>query len=188
HRRRPSVRVARTHERDQAVRYMVVNSTNTVQAPVYARVAALTGTRRSSAAWSTTVPLSLRPAAAGTSMTRATATPRRSPDAAHDRSNKSRDHLSRFRRMSGVLNGLTHPIVLAPLAGGPATPALAAAVCEAGRLGFLAAGYRRADDVRAEVRDFRGRTALPFGLNLFVPGDPAELAVPAALTQKWPAL
>src|SRR5438445_9114282 len=59
HRRRPSVRVARTHERDQAVRYMVVNSTNTVQAPVYARVAALTGTRRSSAAWSTTVPLSL---------------------------------------------------------------------------------------------------------------------------------
>src|SRR5438876_6755273 len=87
-----------------------------------------------------------------------------------------------------LLRELRHPIVLAPLAGGPATPALAAAVCEAGGLGFLAAGYRRADDVRAEVRDFRGRTALPFGLNLFVPGDPAELAVPAALTQKWPAL
>lgn len=33
------------------------------------------------------------------------------------------------------------PIVLAPLAGGPSTPELAAAVSEAGALGFLAAGY-----------------------------------------------
>jgi nitronate monooxygenase len=32
------------------------------------------------------------------------------------------------------------PIVGAPLAGGPSTPALAAAVCEAGGFGFVAAG------------------------------------------------
>jgi nitronate monooxygenase len=32
------------------------------------------------------------------------------------------------------------PIVLAPLAGGPSTPALCAAVSNAGGLGFLAAG------------------------------------------------
>jgi nitronate monooxygenase len=75
--------------------------------------------------------------------------------------------------MNGVLDGLTHPIVLAPLGGGPGTPALAAAVCEAGGLGFLAAGYRRADDVRAEIGDLRRRTTTPFGVNLFVPGDPA---------------
>jgi nitronate monooxygenase len=75
--------------------------------------------------------------------------------------------------MSRVLDDLTHPIVLAPLGGGPATPALAAAVCEAGGLGFLAAGYRATDDVRAEIRDLRGRTASPFGVNVFVPGEPA---------------
>jgi nitronate monooxygenase len=35
---------------------------------------------------------------------------------------------------------LTHPIVQAPMAGGPSTPELAAAVTNAGGLGFLAAG------------------------------------------------
>ena len=35
---------------------------------------------------------------------------------------------------------LRHPIVQAPMAGGPSTPALAAAVSDAGGLGFLAAG------------------------------------------------
>src|SRR5688572_17759053 len=77
------------------------------------------------------------------------------------------------RAVSNVLDDLTHPIVLAPLGGGPATPALAAAVCEAGGLGFLAAGYRTTDDVRAEIRDLRRRTASAFGVNVFVPGDPA---------------
>ncbi len=75
--------------------------------------------------------------------------------------------------VSRVLKNLSHPIVLAPLGGGPATPELAAAVCEAGGLGFLAAGYRTTDDVRAEIRDLRRRTASAFGVNLFVPGDPA---------------
>ena len=74
--------------------------------------------------------------------------------------------------MSRVLRELTHPIVLAPLAGGPATPALAAAVCGAGGLGFLAAGYRKAEDVQAEIRDFK-RQAAVFGVNVFVPGDPS---------------
>ena len=41
----------------------------------------------------------------------------------------------------------------APLAGGPRRPALAAAVCEAGGLGFLAAGYKTADAVRADLAD-----------------------------------
>ena len=36
-----------------------------------------------------------------------------------------------------VLDQVRHPIVLAPLAGGPATPELAIAVSEAGGLGFL---------------------------------------------------
>jgi nitronate monooxygenase len=68
-----------------------------------------------------------------------------------------------------VLDRLEHPIVQAPLAGGPSTPALAAAVSEAGGLGFLAAGYKAPDAVRREVAALRGLTTRPFGLNLFAP-------------------
>lgn len=71
-----------------------------------------------------------------------------------------------------LLRELRHPIVLAPLAGGPSTPALAAAVSEAGGLGFLAAGYLSADAMRNDIRALRERTSAPFGVNLFVPGNP----------------
>jgi nitronate monooxygenase len=70
---------------------------------------------------------------------------------------------------------LEEPIVQAPLAGGPSTPQLAIAVCEAGGLGFLAAGYRPPEAVAAEIETVRAATARPFGVNLFVPGDgPAD--------------
>jgi nitronate monooxygenase len=42
-------------------------------------------------------------------------------------------------------------------------------VCEAGGLGFLAAGYKTADAVRADLETLRGLTARPFGLNIFAP-------------------
>lgn len=74
---------------------------------------------------------------------------------------------------------LREPIVQAPLAGGPSTPALAAAVAGAGGLGFLAAGYKRAEAVRADVDELRALTDAPFGLNLFVP--PGAAADPAAV-------
>ena len=41
--------------------------------------------------------------------------------------------------------GLSHPVLAAPMAGGPTTPALVAAAARAGSLGFLAAGYLTAD-------------------------------------------
>ena len=72
------------------------------------------------------------------------------------------------------LSRLEHPIVQAPLGGGPSTPALAAAVCEAGGLGFLAAGYRTPDAVRGEISELRALTTRPFGVNLFVPGVPSR--------------
>lgn len=63
------------------------------------------------------------------------------------------------------------------MGGGPSTPALAAAVAEAGGLGFLAAGYKTADAVRADIAALRELTDRPFGVNLFAPpapaGDPA---------------
>jgi nitronate monooxygenase len=71
-----------------------------------------------------------------------------------------------------ILGQLRYPIVLAPMAGGPSTPALVAAVCEAGGLGFIPGGYRTADELRGDIQDVRRRTPAPFGVNLFVPGDP----------------
>ena len=73
-----------------------------------------------------------------------------------------------------VLDGLEHPIVQAPMGGGPSTPALAAAVAEAGGLGFLAAGYKPVDAVRADVEALRALTGRPFGVNLFAPPQPAR--------------
>ncbi len=69
-----------------------------------------------------------------------------------------------------ILDDLEHPIVLAPLAGGPSTPELAAVVSEAGGLGFLAAGYVSAGTLRDRLRDVRDRTSFPVGVNVFVPG------------------
>jgi nitronate monooxygenase len=68
------------------------------------------------------------------------------------------------------ISQLEHPIVQAPLGGGPSTPALAGAVSEAGGLGFLGAGYRSAAAVREEIGELRRLTERPFGINLFVPG------------------
>lgn len=62
-----------------------------------------------------------------------------------------------------------HPIVQAPMAGGAARPELAAAVCAAGGLGFLAAGYKTADGMYQEIQQLRGLTDRPFGVNLFMP-------------------
>lgn len=79
-----------------------------------------------------------------------------------------------------ALPALEHPIVAAPMAGGPTTPALAAAVSEAGGLGFLAGGYLTAERLAEDVAELRRLTAAPFGVNLFAPSpstaDPAALA------------
>ena len=76
-------------------------------------------------------------------------------------------------------SGLKQPIVQAPMAGGPSTPALAAAVSAAGGLGFLAAGGKTVDALQrsvVEVRSLLPDTAA-FGVNLFAPpGHGAGLA------------
>lgn len=82
---------------------------------------------------------------------------------------------------SGILLALAEPIVQAPMAGGPSTARLAAAVSRAGGLGFLAAGYRPVEAVAAEIARVRAETELPFGLNLFLPGDPEGSADVASL-------
>src|SRR3954470_1272452 len=60
------------------------------------------------------------------------------------------------------------PVVLAPLAGGPSTPELAAAVANAGGLGFLAAGYLSPDAFADQLHRARELTDGRLGANVFV--------------------
>ncbi len=72
-----------------------------------------------------------------------------------------------------VLDALRVPVVQAPLAGGPSTPRLAAAVCSAGGLGFVASGYKTAEAMRSDIEATRSLTDAGFGVNVFVPGPVA---------------
>jgi nitronate monooxygenase len=73
-----------------------------------------------------------------------------------------------------VLDSLDTPIVLAPLAGGPSTPELAAAVSNAGGLGFLGAGYLSSEALREQISATRELTSRPLAVNLFVIAGPAS--------------
>jgi nitronate monooxygenase len=86
--------------------------------------------------------------------------------------------------MAGMVLQLRRPVVQAPMAGGPSTPALAAAVSGAGGLGCLAAGYRTPDAVREEVRAVRALTGERFAVNVFVPGPPADAAALARYAEE----
>lgn len=70
--------------------------------------------------------------------------------------------------MTFDLSSLQHPIVGAPMAGS-STPELAAAVSNAGGLGFLAAGYKTAAAMQEQIAETRALTDRPFGMNLFTP-------------------
>lgn len=60
------------------------------------------------------------------------------------------------------------------MAGGPGTTQLAAAVSDAGGFPFLAAGYKTAEALRAEITAYRGAARGPFGVNVFVPQRTVE--------------
>ncbi|MGD0698305.1 MAG: nitronate monooxygenase [Trebonia sp.] len=75
-----------------------------------------------------------------------------------------------------ILDSCDIPIVLAPLAGGPSTPELAAGVSNAGGLGFLASGYLSGAELADRCRRTRELTGRPFGVNVFVPGPAGDAA------------
>jgi nitronate monooxygenase len=60
------------------------------------------------------------------------------------------------------------------MAGGGDTPALAAAVCNAGGLGFLGAAYLSPAQIAGAARQVRSLTKQPFGINLFAPSETPE--------------
>ena len=64
--------------------------------------------------------------------------------------------------------GVGLPIIAAPMAGGPSTPALVVAAARAGGLGFLAGGYKTAEALAGQIRDV-GAEGVAFGVNVFVP-------------------
>src|SRR5262245_11604420 len=69
--------------------------------------------------------------------------------------------------------------IQAPMAGGPSTPELAAAVSKAGGLGSLGCAYIQPEAMQRDAEQIRARTDKPFNLNLFVSKQPAPVE-PAA--------
>ena len=68
------------------------------------------------------------------------------------------------------------PVVQAPMAGGPSTPQLAAAVNAVGGYGFVAGGYLSAEQLADAIAATRALTSGAFGVNLFVPSQPSDPA------------
>ncbi|MGJ9371618.1 NAD(P)H-dependent flavin oxidoreductase [Nesterenkonia sp. CF4.4] len=93
-------------------------------------------------------------------------------------------------RTAGLLatSGATIPMVAAPMAGGPSRPELVSAAAEAGGIGFLAAGYKKPEDLAAQIQQVQ-RSTPRFGVNLFVPNPvpigAATLARHRAAVQEW---
>src|SRR5947209_4277893 len=83
--------------------------------------------------------------------------------------------------------GMSIPLVAAPMAGGPTTPAMVSAATQAGALGMLAAGYKTVEAVEAEIKKVRAE-GIPFGINVFAPNplpvDPDRYRAYAAIVQK----
>jgi nitronate monooxygenase len=84
------------------------------------------------------------------------------------------------------LVGVEHPIVQAPMAGGPTPPRLVAAVSAAGALGSIGAATLAPEALRDEIRAVRLLTGKPFAVNLFAPLpaprlDEARVAAVASL-------
>ena len=65
-----------------------------------------------------------------------------------------------------------HPIIQGPMAGGCTTPALVAAVSNAGGLGSVACSLLSPDKMRQQVAEVRRLTGKPFLLNFFVQDEP----------------
>ncbi|MEZ2122409.1 MULTISPECIES: nitronate monooxygenase [unclassified Corynebacterium] len=88
-----------------------------------------------------------------------------------------------------IIRTLPLPVLVAPMAGGPSTPALVDAASAVGSLGFLAGGYLSAAQLDGQMRDVRGTV---YGVNLFYPQPtalPSELdAVRAYVERLAPSL
>jgi nitronate monooxygenase len=81
--------------------------------------------------------------------------------------------------------GMTVPVILAPMAGGPSTPELAAAVTNAGGLGSLGAAYIAPPKIAEEITRIRQLTQGRFAVNLFSPQGMEPLHGDVAAAEKF---
>lgn len=82
--------------------------------------------------------------------------------------------------------GMLHPIVQAPMAG-VSTPALAAAVSNAGGLGSIGVGATNAAAAKHMIKEVRARTDRAFNVNVFVHGPAKVDAIREAAWLDWMA-
>ena len=71
--------------------------------------------------------------------------------------------------------GLKHPLIVAPMAGGPSSVELVAASSAAGALGAMGGAYSNAAAIEAFAAQVRQRTDKPFAINLFIPHSIPEV-------------
>ncbi len=90
------------------------------------------------------------------------------------------DYVKRFTQLIGI----EHPIIQAPMAGGPSTPELVAAVSNSGALGSLGVGYLTPEQIDAEIKKVRELTTRPFCVNLFVPENNQSQDVSSEVQKK----
>ena len=76
--------------------------------------------------------------------------------------------------------GLDNPVIQAPMAGGGDTPALVAAVANAGGLGSIGAAYLSPEVIAKTAAETRALTDRPFAINLFAPLPLPERPDPGA--------
>ena len=74
--------------------------------------------------------------------------------------------------------GLSIPVIAAPMAGGATTPAMVIAAARAGGMGFLGAGYKTPESLRAEISAVRD-ASIPFGVNV---SHPTRFPIPSRAT------
>ncbi len=90
------------------------------------------------------------------------------------------------------LLGIRHPVLLAGMAGGPTTPALVAAVSEAGGLGAFGLAGMTTDAARSALREARSLTSAPIAANVLLATGTAATAstddVHSALARRRQAL
>ena len=84
------------------------------------------------------------------------------------------------------------PLVLAPMAGGPSTVGLAAAVAEGAMFPFLAGAYLTPERLRDDIAALRALTPKAFGVNIFAPSPDSpsmlqDAVAYAALLAPWAA-
>ena len=109
-------------------------------------------------------------------------------------SNSSDRHVAKDLAMNGVLMstptatdlvkrlGLTKPLIVAPMAGGPSSTELVAAVSNAGAMGSMGAAYSNADGIAEFAAKVRTMSDKPFAINLFAP-QPVQQATESKVTR-----